>query len=183
MFKWTVNWRFLGEDMFLSKAFSYGLISVHLLLLYTFAVGRWLEPSDWSLPEAISKFFDPPPKGKEEEVRISRKVTPEFTTTAILSSLIIGCLCARSLHYQFFVYIAWSTPFLLWRSGMHPILMYTICFAQEWAWNVYPSTNTSSLVVVHCLGAAVFSIWVGTSPLLGRGHPPSEDKSKHEHVE
>ncbi|CAK4030416.1 Dol-P-Man:Man(5) c(2)-PP-Dol alpha-1,3-mannosyltransferase [Lecanosticta acicola] len=185
MFKWTVNWRFLGEERFLGRPFSLLLIAAHLTLLYTFGVGRWLKPSGWSLSEAIDKFLSPPPKGKEEEGRISRRVTPDFVMTSILTAIIIGCLCARSLHYQFFVYIAWSTPFLLWRSGMHPILIYAICIVQEWAWNVYPSTNTSSLVVVHCLGAAVFSIWVGTSPLLApkANESQADDQSKHEHAE
>lgn len=82
--------------------------------------------------------------------------------TAILSSLVIGVLCARSLHYQFYAYLAWSTPFLLWRSGLHPILIYAVWAAQEWAWNVYPSTNSSSMVVVGCLAVQVIGVWWGT---------------------
>lgn len=100
--------------------------------------------------------------------------------TSILSAVVIGCLCARSLHYQFFVYIAWSTPFLLWRSGMHPVLLYGLCFAQEWAWNVYPSTNVSSMVVVGCLAITVGSIWFGTRPHLEK---PRKHEAEHEHAE
>lgn len=82
--------------------------------------------------------------------------------TAILSSLVSGILCARSLHYQFYAYLAWSTPFLLWRSGLHPIPIYAVWAAQEWAWNVYPSTNESSMVVVGCLAVQVVGVWWGT---------------------
>lgn len=180
MFKWTVNWRFVGEEMFLSRPFSLLLIVVHLSLLYTFGAGRWLAPAGWSVPEAFNKLITPP--SKEEQARISRRVTPNFILTAILSSMIIGCLCARSLHYQFFVYIAWSTPFLLWRSGMHPVLMYAICMAQEWAWNVYPSTNASSLVVVGCLAITVGSVWIGTSPYLAAKKGETVERP-HEHAE
>ena len=74
----------------------------------------------------------------------------------------IGMLCARSLHYQFYAYIALSTPFLLWEAGLHPILVYAVWAAQEWAWNVYPSTDTSSMVVVGCLAIQVFGVWWGT---------------------
>ena len=74
----------------------------------------------------------------------------------------IGMLCARSLHYQFYAYTAWSTPFLLWKAGLHPILIYAVGGAQEWGWNVYPSTDTSSIVVVGCLLVQVFSVWWGT---------------------
>nr|ABH09692.1 AlgC [Aspergillus niger] len=33
MFKWTVNWRFVGEEVFLSKSFSLALLAVHIVLL------------------------------------------------------------------------------------------------------------------------------------------------------
>lgn len=71
-------------------------------------------------------------------------------------------LCARSLHYQFYAYIAWSTPFLLWKSGIHPVHIYIVWAAQEWSWNVYPSTPVSSLVVVLCLLIQVVGAWWGT---------------------
>ncbi|KAF2165917.1 glycosyltransferase family 58 protein [Zasmidium cellare ATCC 36951] len=181
MFKWTVNWRFVGEERFLGRPFSLLLIAVHLSLLYTFGAGRWLAPSGWSVPDAFDKLIEPPPK--EEQARIARRVTPNFILTAVLSSMIIGCLCARSLHYQFFVYIAWSTPFLLWKSSMHPVLIYAICMAQEWAWNVYPSTNASSLVVVSCLATTVGSVWIGTSPYLAAKKDEAAEKPQHEHAE
>ena len=82
--------------------------------------------------------------------------------TTILTANAIGMLCARSLHYQFYAYIAWTTPFLLWRAGFHPIVQYGLWAAQEWAWNVYPSTEASSLVVVSVLAIAVAGVWWGT---------------------
>ncbi|RPB07792.1 ALG3-domain-containing protein [Morchella conica CCBAS932] len=36
MFKWTVNWRFVGEETFLSREFSLGLLAVHAVLLFGF---------------------------------------------------------------------------------------------------------------------------------------------------
>lgn len=41
MFKWTVNWRFVGEKTFLSREFSLGLLAVHAVLLFGFIVTRW----------------------------------------------------------------------------------------------------------------------------------------------
>lgn len=162
MFKWTVNWRFVGEETFLSRSFSYCLLGAHVALLALFGCTRWLEPSGLSPLQAINHLLHPPPQAQQD--RIARRVTPDFVLTTMLSAMLIGCLCARSLHYQFFVYIAWSTPYLLWRSGMHPVLIYGLCMAQEWAWNVYPSTDASSMVVVGCLAVTVGSIWIGTRP-------------------
>ena len=41
LFKWTVNWRFLGEDVFLSHAWARGLLVAHVGALVLFGLGRW----------------------------------------------------------------------------------------------------------------------------------------------
>jgi len=160
LYKWTVNWRFVGEDRFLSREFATALIILHLTLLATFVWTRWSRPSGLSIPALISTAVNPLPTEIQQQVYLD--TTPTFIMTAILTSMAIGMLCARSLHYQFYAYIAWSTPFLLWKSGLHPVLIYTVWAAQEWAWNVYPSTDTSSKVVVGCLAVQVMAIWQGT---------------------
>jgi alpha-1,3-mannosyltransferase len=150
MFKWTVNWRFVGEEVFLSKRFSLGLLALHISLLGVFVATGWLKPSGSNLADFLQNIV----RGRHRRVALSKT----FTMTALLTSLAIGLLCARSLHYQFFAYLSWATPFLLWRAGFHPILIYALWALQEWAWNVYPSTNQSSLVVVFSLCAQVFGI-------------------------
>lgn len=172
LFKWTVNWRFVGEETFLSREFSLALAVANISLLIFFLDTRWIRPSGMHFSDFISTLvstamsmvmpaaFKPLPTEAQEE--ISRRITSSFILTTVLSSLSIGMLCARSLHYQFYAYIAWSTPFLLWKSGVHPVLIYIIWAAQEWSWNVYPSTPASSLVVVLCLALQVFGAWWGT---------------------
>lgn len=160
MYKWTVNWRFISEERFLSREFAVALVIVHLTLLATFMWTRWVRPSGLSVSALISTVFDPLPVDVQQQIYLN--TTPSFIMTAILTSMAIGMLCARSLHYQFNAYIAWSTPFLLWKSGAHPVLTYAVWAAQEWAWNVYPSTKTSSRVVVGCLAVQVLALWQGT---------------------
>ncbi|KAL5364113.1 Dol-P-Man:Man(5)GlcNAc(2)-PP-Dol alpha-1,3-mannosyltransferase [Aspergillus floccosus] len=155
MFKWTVNWRFVGEEVFLSKKFSLGLLALHVSLLGVFIATRWLKPSGSNLADFLQNIV----RGRDHPVALSKT----FTMTALLTSLAIGLLCARSLHYQFFAYLSWATPFLLWRAGFHPILIYALWALQEWAWNVYPSTNQSSLVVVFSLCVQVFGILANDS--------------------
>lgn len=160
LFKWTVNWRFVGEEVFLSRDFATALAIANLSLLGSFLITHWTRPSGLSVISLIATLFKPlPPKVQQQ---ISLRITPTFVMTAILSSLVSGVLCARSLHYQFYAYLAWSTPFLLWRSRLHPIPIYAVWAAQEWAWNVYPSTNASSMVVVGCLAVQVLGVWWGT---------------------
>ena len=164
MHKWTVNWRFIPESTFLSKQFCCSLLAGHATILAIFLLTRWLRPAlnlrplTSQLAKAIR--FRQPLAGVQPAV--AAHATPRFVMTTVLSSLAIGILFARSLHYQFFAYLGWATPYLLWRSGMHPVLMYALWAAQEWAWNVYPSTDVSSGVVVGVLAITVLAVWVGT---------------------
>ncbi|PLB47292.1 Dol-P-Man:Man(5)GlcNAc(2)-PP-Dol alpha-1,3-mannosyltransferase [Aspergillus steynii IBT 23096] len=171
MFKWTVNWRFVGEEAFLSKRFSLALLALHVMLLGVFAATAWLKPSGSSLPD----FFRTLLQGRHRGAPLSK----QFVTTVLLTSLAIGLLCARSLHYQFFAYICWATPFLLWRAGVHPVLLYALWALQEWAWNTFPSTNSSSLVVVFSLAVQVFGVLVNRSNAFGSMKPRA---SRKEHV-
>lgn len=161
-FKWTVNWRFVSEETFLDKKFHISLLIGHISVLATFLLTRWLSPSSRSIQTMVTRVL----RGEEPLGGIQRavatRVTPQLVLTTILTSNVIGILFARSLHYQFYAYLAWSTPFLLWRSDMHPILQYMLWAAQEWAWLVYPSTDLSSKVVVGVLAITVAGVFWGT---------------------
>jgi alpha-1,3-mannosyltransferase len=150
LFKWTVNWRFVGEEVFLSRRFSLTLLALHVSLLGLFAATRWLRPSGCNAVVFARKFLC----GRQPTVVFSDR----FVATTLLTSLAIGLLCARSLHYQFFAYLSWTTPFLLWRAGFHPVILYGMWAVQEWAWNVFPSTAASSIAVVACLAVQVLGV-------------------------
>lgn len=168
MFKWTVNWRFVGEERFLSAEFSKALLACHVFLLVLFILTRWLEPSQQSLAEVIQTLISPSSVPPEKRAVISSRVTPQFILTTILSAMAIGAVTARSLHYQFYSWIVWTTPFLLWRAGVHPVVQYALFFVQEYAWNVYPSTDSSSAIVVSVLALTVTLLWNGTRSSAGR---------------
>jgi len=164
----------------LSKGFSIVLLLSHALILLVFAFTRWVKPADMPVPTLIRRvLFSFPP---DLEKRINARLTPTFITTTIFTSMAIGMLCARSLHYQFYAYIAWATPLLLWKAGLHPVPIYAVWAAQEWSWNVFPSTDASSMVVVGTLAIQVLAVWWGTrnefTPREGQG----ADK-KHAQVE
>lgn len=170
MFKWTVNWRFVGEEIFLSKNFSLGLLALHAVLLTAFLSTTWLKSSGSNLFGFLRNTI----KGRQHTVTLSKT----FIMTVMLTSLAIGLLCARSLHYQFFAYLAWATPFLLWRGGFHPVLICAVWALQEWAWNTYPSTNASSLVVVLSLAAQVFSVLANGSKAIDAQHQRPDSKAE-----
>ncbi len=161
LFKWTVNWRFLGEDIFLSTPFSVSLLVAHVSLLFAFFQNRYIKPSSEGIGEFLHKYTRT--MAGDVERGYAKKVTPTFVMDTILSCMAIGLLCARSLHYQFYSYLGWASPYLLWRSGVHPGLVLANLALQEWAWLVYPSTTFSSITVVVELLIQVTSIWYGSA--------------------
>lgn len=161
-FKWTVNWRFVGEETFLSKQFSYTLLALHASVLLTFIFSRWLPPTKKTVPDIWNITVGRQGRGRSWGP-LFKKFSPKFILTMVLTSNVLGLLFARSLHYQFYAYLAWSTPYLLWRSGQHPITQYVLWAVQEWAWNVFPSTPASSATVVITMAATVVLLWFGTA--------------------
>ncbi|KAI1369592.1 glycosyltransferase [Xylaria arbuscula] len=175
-FKWTVNWRFVGEGVFLSRPFALALLAMHASVLAWFLVQKWLKPARKPWPSILTPILKlSSPFSAQEERQISAQITPEYVMTTMLSANVIGLLFARSLHYQFYSYLAWSTPYLLWRSGAHPLVQYAIWALQEWAWNVFPSTNVSSGVVVAALAATVALVAVSREQA-----PTSSSRLSHE---
>lgn len=59
----------------------------------------------------------------------------------------IGIVCARSLHYQFYVWYFHSLPYLVWFTDYNLSLKFLIMGLIEYAWNTYPSTNASSALL------------------------------------
>lgn len=163
-FEWTVNWRMMGEETFLSRGFSITLLTFHVLTLLVFITARWLKLQERSLLGIITyavRFQSP--FTEQEEAKISKKVvTPRYVLSTILSANVIGLLFARSLHYQFYAYLAWATPFLLWTAYPNLLVVVPLWLAQEWAWNVFPSTPLSSSVVVSVLAVTVAAAFVGS---------------------
>ena len=97
-----------------------------------------------------------------ERKAMAERVTPHFILTSVLTANAIGMLCARTLHYQFFSWIAWATPWLLYVSDLPPLVMYVVWLGQEIAWNQYPATDLSSKIVVGVLAALVIRVWAKT---------------------
>jgi alpha-1,3-mannosyltransferase len=178
-FEWTVNWRMLGEELFLSRSFSITLLAFHVITLLVFISARSLKLQERSLLGLIPYVIRfKSPFTEQEELKISHKVvTPRYVISAILSANVIGLLFARSLHYQFYAYLAWATPFLLWTACPNLLVVVPLWLAQEWAWNVFPSTPLSSSVVVSVLAITVAMAFVGSKPSLSQ-QPRGTSKPK-----
>lgn len=147
--------------MFLSQEFRQSLLILQGSFLLLFLYSRWLEPSNMSIVSLFQMVLAPTPRSAAVQMAIWSKMTPEYVLTTLSTSNLIGILFARSLHYQFYSWFAWTIPYLLSQSSLHPVFQYLLWGAQEWAWNVYPATPVSSITVVAVNATILGSLWIG----------------------
>ncbi|KAJ7219162.1 glycosyltransferase family 58 protein, partial [Mycena pura] len=155
LYKWTVNWRMVGEDTFLSKQWANALLFGHLTVLIAFGLFIWCKKDGgvWTVlirglrAPSLPASFTP--------------VTADYIATTFFTANLIGILFARSLHYQFYSWYAQQLPFLTWRTRYPVLFKITLIFAIEYAWNVFPSTALSSAVLLAANTLLLAGIWTG----------------------
>lgn len=142
-FKWTVNWRFLGEKLFLDRRLHVLFLVIHLFLLMCFFKRHWIrKPASFlsAVWETLSE------SGKKE----AQMTSLEIVETIFVSNF-IGIICARSLHYQFYVWYYHQIPLLVHRARLNMLVAILVMLGIEYCWNIYPSTVFSStlLLIIH----------------------------------
>ncbi|KAM9792031.1 dol-P-Man:Man(5)GlcNAc(2)-PP-Dol alpha-1,3-mannosyltransferase [Syngnathus typhle] len=175
MFKWTVNWRFLPEWLFLNRSFHFLLLAAHLLSLLLFALCRWKRSGESPL-ELLKK----PGKRKVP----AQKNTVNQIVLILFTSNFIGMCFSRSLHYQFYVWYFHTLPFLLWSGGvkkMAHLLRVLILGLVELSWNTYPSTCSSSIALQVCHVVILLCLWLAppalpSAPTRTHAKGPTKDK-------
>jgi alpha-1,3-mannosyltransferase len=129
LYEWTVNMKFLSEEMFHSNVLNKTLMISMMLSLLFFGL-------KWSLKRGILKsIFE---NNKLEEFEILE---------ILFTSNFVGFIFLKSFHYQFYVWYFHSLPFLLEFVEMNNFMKVLLFGLLEYSWNVFPSTPTSSLIL------------------------------------
>ncbi|XP_073813294.1 alg3, alpha-1,3- mannosyltransferase [Musca autumnalis] len=87
---------------------------------------------------------------QEDKVSIHFDQCTQLALLPLFLCNFIGVLCARSLHYQFYVWYFHSLPYLAWSTEFSLGTRYLLLGLIEYSWNTYPSTNFSSYVLHVC---------------------------------
>ncbi|XP_035279463.1 dol-P-Man:Man(5)GlcNAc(2)-PP-Dol alpha-1,3-mannosyltransferase [Anguilla anguilla] len=174
LFKWTVNWRFLPEEVFLSRYFHLALLGAHLLTLLLFTFRRWKRPG-----ESVTALLKDP----ANRLQPSPKLTANQMVLVLFTSNFIGMCFSRSLHYQFYVWYFHTLPYLLWSGGVKKLahlLRVLILGLIELSWNTYPSTIYSSAALHVCHLIILVSLWLSPPITAGQqgGDRESQEKPK-----
>lgn len=157
-YKWTVNWRMLPEDVFLSKSTSYTLLVLHLTAL-VYLTNQMLPAGGIRrvIVNNITPYISAARKQLQQYSKTSSPTSqqPSSFTIATLcyTANLVGIAFARSLHYQFYAWYFHTLPILL--TAIVPAsvpwgLRLAILAAIEYCWNVYPSTPFSSSLLFGC---------------------------------
>lgn len=141
LYKWTVNWRMVSEETFLSPQWRRALLLGHVCTLIAFGWNRWCKQDGGVLQVLLRGLRRPTlpasliPVTAECELRnclhsIEAKIDLAIATILFTSNL-IGILFARSLHYQFYCWYAQQLPFLTWKTR-YPLAVKCIFFQISW---------------------------------------------------
>jgi len=133
LFEWTVNFRFLPEEVFVSRWFHVALLVGHVISL-VYCARFW-----WQYLTVYKKLANVGVPNCEQLL-----VLPLFMCN------FIGIMFARSLHYQFYVWYYHTLHYMVWTTGYpikHRLLLLGII---EMCWNTFPSTVASSGALHLC---------------------------------
>ncbi|XP_019628046.1 PREDICTED: dol-P-Man:Man(5)GlcNAc(2)-PP-Dol alpha-1,3-mannosyltransferase-like [Branchiostoma belcheri] len=150
-FIWTVNWRFLPEDIFLNRSFHLSLLGLHLAALAMFAVYRWNKKN---------RLFDLLRLKVSEKEQDQAQLSSHEIVSVLFASNFIGLCFSRSLHYQFYVWYYHTLYYLLWTTDLPTVVRLLVLGVIEMAWNTYPSTVESSVSLHVCHLVLLGALWV-----------------------
>ncbi|KAF5922211.1 hypothetical protein HPG69_007099 [Diceros bicornis minor] len=136
LFRWTVNWRFLPEALFLHRVFHLALLAAHLTLLLLFALCRW---HSRSLHYQFYVWY--------------------FHTLPYLLWATPARWLTHLLRYQP------GQPGGVGRARepLIPRLLLVLGLI-ELSWNTYPSTSCSSAALHVCHAVILLQLWLGPQP-------------------
>lgn len=105
-----------------------------------------------SAPAPVSNGSPEPPAEEPQPSKYSIHFdrATQLALLPIFLANFIGVVCARSLHYQFYVWYFHSLPYLTWFTEYSTSLKFLLLLLIEFCWNTYPSTAVSSLILHTC---------------------------------
>ncbi|CAD5209682.1 unnamed protein product [Bursaphelenchus okinawaensis] len=153
-FRWSVNWQFIPEDIFLAQKFHLILLGLHVLVLLIFMFGVWFRDRGG----LFNMILDYVNTGKLVVL------TPHEVLFSLFSANLVGLTFARSIHFQFYSWFYHSLVYLVFTSynfepiiptfqGFNRQLLVWATFAiylisVEVVFNVYPPQPWGSFILM-----------------------------------
>ncbi|GJN94724.1 hypothetical protein Rhopal_007815-T1 [Rhodotorula paludigena] len=166
--RYTMNWRWLGQEAFENPRWGSVLLCAHAAGLTAWAL-KWAQ-EDGGVARLLRRGLEKP--GRKAGLTA---LAPNRIPTMFFLSNLTGILCARSLHPQFYAWFAWSLPWLVLGgvegegslNGMQGVLLLGLIDIGMSAW---PSTVNSSLGLVLALLVVLMRSYYVESPVTSTAH-------------
>ena len=159
LYQWSVNWRFVPESIFLSRSFATTLLGAHLGLLLLFSHRKWCTSARGMFRLILHRL-----QGKPFLPALDAKQM----VTILFSGNLIGVICARTLHFQFYSWYFHMLPFLLWQISMRTAFRLLLLLCVECVWNAFPTTPIASAALFFCHCVLLIGLWQTPSWRLER---------------
>lgn len=186
LYKWTVNWKFLPEEWFLSDIFSVTLLIAHVSVLFCFIFTRYISPriTKKKVLRLIGDALKHPFKKNimPNNSYIRGKSGPQLIFLLFATCNFIGVIFARSLHYQFLSWYFWQLPYMLYMTKWGLPTCFALWCLHEWCWNVYPTTALSSATLVIVLLSILYRVWIQRSSWFEVAEPESDDNKSKKNI-
>lgn len=159
-FRWTVNWKFLPEEIFVHPYMHVYLLFMHVAtLLYCTPV--WITYLEsYAKLKHMGRELKPQLRKKE---RVDMSTVSQLFVYPLFIANFLGIMFSRSLHYQFYIWYYHMLPYIAWCTNYNTILKLTILGIIELCWNTYPSTPFSSLMLHLCHMILLYGIFQNRS--------------------
>lgn len=154
-FRWTVNWRFLPEHVFVHPYFHVALLILHVSVLLYCAPDWIVHMRAYATLKRVERDLRPQLRKKE---RVDVSIVSQLFVYPLFVANFVGVTFSRSLHYQFYVWYYHTLPYLAWCTDYNVALKLTILGVVELCWNTYPSTMFSSAALHLCHLALLYRI-------------------------
>ena len=146
-FKWTVNWRFLPEHIFVHPYFHASLLALHISAL-VYCTPRWIKyMKSYAKLKHVERNLQPQLKKKQ---KVDMSTLSQLFILPMFAANFIGIVFSRSLHYQFYIWYYHTLPYIAWCTDYRTVIKLTILGVIELCWNTYPSTAFSSISLHVC---------------------------------
>ena len=170
LYKWTVNFKFLPEDIFLSKTLSVVLLVCTLGVWALFGY-KWIIEN-----QRVTSVWNRIWGNKQQR---NKPLTSHFILTTIFLSNFIGIVFARTLHYQFYVWYFHTLPYLLWHAKRIPIRLKLLLLVNiEVGFNVYPATSLSSSMLQLSHIIILVGLYLSNAPMMESDEDPNAKKKE-----
>jgi hypothetical protein len=175
-YEWTVNFRFLPEELFLSRRLAAALLALTLAGWLAFGQRHFSASHRGGLAGQVMSALRAPtqarwrPRSAAHDAQLTGHVALVLST-----SNMVGIAFARSIHYQFYCWYFHTLAYLCHRADMSLAQALPLLAAIEWAYNVFPSTPASSAALQAAHLVLLAKLWLA-APARLKALADHEDK-------